>query len=1823
MDEDQAGLSVALQIDTGSVRLQADQAANAVEDMKNKVVRDFTTVERAGAGLSVLGGATADVNAFGTQVKSTLSGATAQLGQAATAAASLGNGYESAAVSVAIYGSAATRAEANIRSERAKAARDGESIIRMYERETASIGKTREEIRALKAEEIALRAVQQGNFELAERIQMSARANAQARANAAEEALAAEMKALGVREQQDQSNRSAAQAHNMNIAYGRQKMEAYRQEQAQIAQTATEMERMVSAADRLKQSIDPVYAAQRRFDDEMGRARQMVSAGVLGLDDYAAKLRIEQVALERTTEAHRQRGVVQRFTANETLNISRQLQDVGVTAAMGMNPFMILVQQGPQIYDVLEQAKQRGVNTGAALTQMGKDVQTYAVTGFTRLAAVITPANVLMGAAAAATILVVRELGQYGKAMREFEGTAAGLGRTSGQTAQQMEAIAEAAAVTGERSISAARDSVNVFATAGIQGTQTLTLLSANVERYAKLTGTDAAQAQAALAAAMVDPARAAETFTQQLGLLTGAEYEHIRQLAAQGDGEQATAELTRILTRDLAANANQTTGLAKYMDGLGNAVAGVATMFGRLDQRIRNAGAAYDDWLKRNVGGLAVDLFGTGNQMPKGPNANAGRNQDQIAALNASQSLNTTGMQQFNKLLADQRLLQKGLADTTGLTAAQVQALKHDYAAVTDTIAANRNAAGAWITTQERAHMVAQAQAKLAAARTQAEKAAAQQTLTRLQMGAQVLTQQERQTQALDAYNRVAGRYVKPKADHRAETLQREAEAVAAQIAGNYKLADAYALSGASAQEAEARVKAETAAIRKQGEVKAFVARQLELSVSESVVGAQKSAAAMRDQAAQQEFVNQAVREGTTPSGKANDLLRDRLADLPLLNALEVANRIEGEKGVQAVKAVKDALEASRAARDKDNDTKRDALMLAQQEAADDRVAEIKEELRLIGATDAARVHSMALFRAEQQARRSNLAGPDARKLIDTQVGAADLEYQRQLQADALNDSLEHQANLLSLVADNASDAARGMADAFGSAGRAIGDTAAIYSQFVADQSRVDTAHEARLTGLRQIGDESKRNAAIERENALYNARTATGQIGLFGDMAAASKGFFKERSDGWKVVSAAEKAARAIEFALSVKSIAVNAAETGQKLATSAALTAQHAVEAVVNSIRSLPFPLNLAAGAATAAAITALGVSIVGGFGGGKNTLPKANGGTGTVLGDPNAQSESIRRALDELKNLNTLMLSSSHKVEGYLRSIDSQIGGVASQIVRAGNVNADLTVNEGFKKNLIGSVLSNIPLIGGILGGLFGSKTEVVGSGLYGKSQSLGSILQNGYDASYYSDTKKTSKFLGITTGTKYSTSYTGAEAGLENQFTLILRQFNDAIAAAAVPLGSTTDEIKNRLSSFVVSIGKIDLKGLSGEQIEEKLSAVFGAAADNMANAAFPGIARFQKVGEGVFETLVRVSSTVEAVTSSLDQLGLSARALGIDAKLGIAAQFDSLSDMQQVADAYFQAFYTPAEQNAAKLKQLGVVIAGLGVAMPDTLAAFRALVEAQDLTTAAGQATYATLLQLAPAFADLKKEMDGAKSAADILAERQGLERQLLEINGDTAAIRALDLAKLDESNRALQMQIWAVQAAKDAAKAADDLRQAWSSVGDSIMDEVKRIRGLAGTDSSQTFSALTGQFNTATDAARAGDQDAAKSLPGLSQALLKAAEDAATSRQELDRVQAQTASSLEATFAAIQALGLDGGAASAAKMAAAMETAPGSAGSSSSGTQASEMQQLRDELAATRRDLASVLSDISSNTGALKRKFEDVTAQSGGDAIATVAAAA
>lgn len=779
-----------------------------------------------------------------------------------------------------------------------------------------------------------------------------------------------------------------------------------------------------------------------------------------------------------------------------------------------------------------------------------------------------------------------------------------------------------------------------------------------------------------------------------------------------------------------------------------------------------------------------------------------------------------------------------------------------------------------------------------------------------------------------------------------------------------------------------------------------------------------------------------------------------------------------------------------------------------------------------------------------------------------------------RLMEADFAQSGQEQFLQSLDDMVSATEAAAQNMADAFGSVGGAIGTITVEITRFASAQA----------AAAQRVAEAEREYGRTSFQFADARAAQASAEINHYGNLASAAKGFFKEGSDGYKALLAAEKVFRAFELAIAIKNAAVKigliGAQTAAKVTSDTAMAASDtaragveqgnsiittgikAVEAVVNAIRSLPFPLNIAAGAITAGVIASLGVAISGAFGGSPKLLA-ANDGTGTVFGDSTAKSESIAKAIDHLREVDTLTMRYSAAMLASLRNIEANIGGLTNLIIRTNGAEASAAgVNTGYQPTGVtgligrglegvGAVLNKIPIIGGILGGLvglvgkafgalFGTKTTITGQGIFGRGQSLADILSGGFDASYYSDVKKTKKFLGISMGSSYSTQYSAADAELERQFALIFSGFYDAISAAAGPLGLSLSDVQTRLQGFVVNIGKIDLKGLTGAEIQEKLTAVFGAAADNLARYAVPGLEQFQKVGEGYFETLIRVASSVEAVSSSLSLLGTSVEDLSLAAKMNLFDLFGSASDMTSATGEYFTLYYSKAEQATAQTAQMARVFESLGLGLPQSIAGFRALVEAQDLTTEAGRAAYVTLIQLAPAFAELIGAAQDAASAAAIADERLSLERQLLEVQGNTAALRALDLAQLDESNRALQQQIWALQdqqkAADEAAAASEKLRSTWESITDSLLSEVARIRGSMGSGT-KTYAQALSQFNAATLSARAGDQEAAKSLPGLSQSLLTVAADAATSAQELARIQGQTASSLEQTIAIINGM--------------------------------------------------------------------------------------
>lgn len=113
------------------------------------------------------------------------------------------------------------------------------------------------------------------------------------------------------------------------------------------------------AMDAMRAKYNPIFAILSRYKAEQAAIRQAHKDGALSADEQTAALvRLRQASMLQLATARGQTDQIEqvaRSTRGATLrmqNLTYQLNDIGVTLAGGMNPFMILMQQGPQIAQI-------------------------------------------------------------------------------------------------------------------------------------------------------------------------------------------------------------------------------------------------------------------------------------------------------------------------------------------------------------------------------------------------------------------------------------------------------------------------------------------------------------------------------------------------------------------------------------------------------------------------------------------------------------------------------------------------------------------------------------------------------------------------------------------------------------------------------------------------------------------------------------------------------------------------------------------------------------------------------------------------------------------------------------------------------------------------------------------------------------------------------------------------------------------------------------------------------------------------------------------------------------------------------------------------------------------------------------------------------------------------------------------------------------------------------------------------------------------------------------------------------------------------------
>lgn len=315
---------------------------------------------------------------------------------------------------------------------------------------------------------------------------------------------------------------------------------------------------------------------------------------------------------------------------------------------------------------------------------------------------------------------------------------------------------------------------------------------------------------------------------------------------------------------------------------------------------------------------------------------------------------------------------------------------------------------------------------------------------------------------------------------------------------------------------------------------------------------------------------------------------------------------------------------------------------------------------------------------------------------------------------------------------------------------------------------------------------------------------------------------------------------------------------------------------------------------------------------------------------------------------------------------------------------GYLNAGMLASEGKWGSAIGAGIGTWlggPLgsalgqaIGGWVDNAFGGGREyTTGTGIAGK------FSGNSFSGRNYQDWRNdgSSGIFGIGGASASSgTNYSAMDTKLANQLGTAFAAIKSQTAGFATALG---------LSATVVQGFSTDIRLALGSDQEANKKAIADMF-KGIANAAASVVLDPQYIrdGEAAADTLARLATNLTVVNGSFDTLGktmLIASQAGGNVASSLVDAFGGLQGFQSSMTAYYQAYYSEEERLAKTREQTQAAFAQLGLAMPETLKGYRDLVNAQDVATDTGRATYVALIGLSGAFASITSAVDTLQTA--------------------------------------------------------------------------------------------------------------------------------------------------------------------------------------------------------------------------------------------------
>ena len=302
----------------------------------------------------------------------------------------------------------------------------------------------------------------------------------------------------------------------------------------------------VQAIDRVREATGRLgTGAGTGATDTLTRDFERATRAAQDLERASSRATAPSLVPARNDNAPTARGL----STYQKRDLAYQGGDVVASLGSGAGLGTVAFQQGPQILQGLA-SSEGGLKGG--LTALGQSAAAL-VTPFTVAATTVTGLGIAFGVAAT-----------QAKADRQvLEGATQGIGRATGNTASQLDAIARSNAEAGKVSTSTAREMVAAYNSTGEIATGVFGTLIQVTERYALLTGQDAATATAELTRAFADIGTGADTIASKIGGLDDKTRQLIATQIEQGDRSGAQATAAEYLKGTIDANASATTGWA------------------------------------------------------------------------------------------------------------------------------------------------------------------------------------------------------------------------------------------------------------------------------------------------------------------------------------------------------------------------------------------------------------------------------------------------------------------------------------------------------------------------------------------------------------------------------------------------------------------------------------------------------------------------------------------------------------------------------------------------------------------------------------------------------------------------------------------------------------------------------------------------------------------------------------------------------------------------------------------------------------------------------------------------------------------------------------------------------------------------------------------------------------------------------------------------------------------------------------------------------------------------------------------------------------